>query len=228
MKGLTQWTAGIRQGLLPGVMILLAGCATINDPVTPRMTPYVPAVSPADLAFASPVVASTAGAVVDGNVPEVRGLRNGDKIGISLLGIPTPYSGNDEIDENGSINLPLIGNQKISGLTTAEAELAIENAYIDKQIFKQINAVIVAESEEYYVRGEVRQPGKYPLTTGTTLLRAVVSAGGYTEFAQPRKITIKRGDKVETYDTKRIESLQDPDPVINPDDIIVVDRRFIL
>ncbi len=228
MMGLKHWAAGIWKGLLwPGVMILLAGCATVTEPVTPRLVPYVPDVSPADLAFASPGVAPAA-AVVDGNVPEIRRLRNGDKVGISLLGIPTAYSGNDEIDENGCVNLPLIGNQKIAGLTTAEAELAVENAYIDKQIFKQINAVIVAESEEYYVRGEVRQPGKYPLTTGTTLLRAVVSAAGYTEFANPRKVTIKRGDKVETYDTRRIESLQDPDPVINPDDIIVVDRRFIL
>ena len=123
MKGLTQWAAGIWKGLLwTGVMILLAGCAAVNEPVTPRLVPYVPDVSPADLAFASPGIAPVA--VVDGNVPEIRRLRNGDKVGISLLGIPTAYSGNDEIDENGCVNLPLIGNQKIAGLTTAEAELA--------------------------------------------------------------------------------------------------------
>jgi len=229
MKGLKQWMVAVGHGLCVGAMVLLAGCMTVGEPVTPRMLPYAPDVSPSDLAFASPVaVPAVASPAAAANVAEVRRLRIGDKVAISLLGVPTPYNGNDQIDENGCVNLPLIGNQKLSGLTTAEAELAVENSYIDKQIFKQINVVIVAESEEFYVRGEVRLPGKYPLTPGMTLLRAVVAAGGYTEFANPRKITVKRGDKVDTYDTKRIESLQDQDPVIDPDDIIVVDRRYIL
>ncbi|HEY1496427.1 MAG TPA: M56 family metallopeptidase [Candidatus Solibacter sp.] len=52
--------------------------------------------------------------------------------------------------------------------------------------------------KKYFVRGEVRSPGSFPLTYPTTVLKALVDAGGFQEFAKTDEIRIRRteGGKV--------------------------------
>ena len=44
-----------------------------------------------------------------------------------------------------------------------------------------------------YVFGEVRRPGLQPLTKDLTVLRALINAGGFTNFASLRSVSIIRG-----------------------------------
>jgi polysaccharide export outer membrane protein len=48
-------------------------------------------------------------------------------------------------------------------------------------------------SKKYYIQGEVIKPGAYPLVIPTTILEALVNAGGFREFANTNKIVILRG-----------------------------------
>lgn len=215
------------RSVLAAVALAASGCAGTGT--SPRMERYRPDVRATDRNSweqAAQGTASAANAQHSAGRGGVRRIRNGARVSISTLGIPQAEEIKDVVDDRGCINLSLIGTIKIAGLTTSEAEEAIENAYVSKHYYNKITVVVVAEEDEYYVRGEVRAPGKYPLNAGMTLLRAITTAGGYTDFANPRKINIFRGDKVFRYDAKKIEALEAKDPLIEPDDVVVVERGW--
>jgi len=224
---------------------LLAVCSA--NPVSPRAEPYRPNVAPENvlqsvrekmppaslgaLAMKSDAAdVGSAGAVISDEAGlSSRRLRKGDRIVISKLGIPQPETIKEVIDEHGNVNLSLVGSVKVDGLTTAEAEAAIEQAYVEGGYYRKINVVVVPEEyPQYFVRGEVKAPGRYPVTAGLTLLRAIAASGGYTDFANSRRISIYRGSKVLRFDATKIENLKEQDPPIEPEDVIVVERKLFL
>lgn len=80
--------------------------------------------------------------------------------------------------------------------------------------------------------GEVKQPGavEFDDDDRITVLGAIARVGGLTERAS-RKVRIKRraanGRTVETViNFKRIVSGKDPDPVLSPDDVLIVEESF--
>ena len=152
-------------------------------------------------------------------------LARGDAVLLYLRGIPNPEDINDMVDSLGNVTLPLIGKVRVEGLTTAEAEATIEKLYIDGDIYKSIDVIMVAKEGEYFVRGEVKREGKYPVRGELTLLQAVAEAGGYTDFAKDTEIKVIRGDHDMTYNARRIETRRDSDPVIKAGDIVIVPRR---
>jgi polysaccharide biosynthesis/export protein len=50
-------------------------------------------------------------------------------------------------------------------------------------------------SSKYYVTGSVSKTGMYPLVVPTTVLEAITLAGGFTEFANKKKVVILRKGK---------------------------------
>lgn len=152
-------------------------------------------------------------------------LKRGDRVNVFLRGIPEPEDISDIVDENGNIKLGLVGSVNVSGLTTAQAETAIEQAYMDGGFYNRIDVIIVSQSDNYFVRGEVQRPGRYPLSGDMTLIQAISTAGGYTDYARQSRVNIIRDGKSHRYNASRIEEQRDPDPAIKPGDIIVVDRR---
>lgn len=152
-------------------------------------------------------------------------LRRGDRVNVFLRGIPTPEDISDVVDELGNIKIGLIGSVRVAGLTTAEAEKAIERAFIDGGFYRRIDAIIVAQGDEYFVRGEVQRPGRYPMGGDISLIQALSAAGGYTDYARRSRISIIRGGESLSFNASRIERQRDPDPLIKPGDIIIVNRR---
>ena len=157
----------------------------------------------------------------------VRKLGRGDRIIIYLRGIPVPEKIEDIIDGFGECTLPYIGEVQMQGKTTSEVERLIEAAYVDGGIYRHINIIVVAEDEMYFVQGEVAKQGKFPLSGPVTLLQAISEAGGYSPFAQRKKIKVIRGDEILYYNAKDIAAGELSDPPIKPDDIIEVLRKVI-
>lgn len=155
-------------------------------------------------------------------------LRSGDEMSISLRGIPRPEDVRNVVDSTGTINLPFIGTIKVEGLTSSEAEKAIEKAYIEGDYYKKINVIIVSAQGEYFVGGEVKNEGKYSLSGDLTLLQAITVAGGYTDYAKRTQTKIKRGNKVMYFNIDKIEKIKAKDPLIKSGDIITVPRRIFL
>lgn len=108
------------------------------------------------------------------------------------------------IAENGTIYFPFAGVVKVSGLTlgqvrdllTQRLSATIENVQLDVRI-------AAYRSQRVYVVGEVKQPGIVPITdVPMTLVEAVNQAGGFTDQADRRSVTLTRGDT-----TRRIDLL---------------------
>lgn len=103
-------------------------------------------------------------------------------------------SGEFAIRPDGKITMPLIGEVVAAGMTPKQL-----TAHVREKLTKFINSpevfIIVREvrSKKYLVSGEVNRPGSYPLVTPTTIVEAIVNAGGFREFANRKKIIIMRG-----------------------------------
>ncbi len=158
---------------------------------------------------------------------KLRTLKKGDNIIIHLRSIPAPEEIKEVVDGWGEITLPHLGELKIAGKSVSEAERLIESSYIDGGIFKKINAIVVAEDEVYFVRGEVNRRGKFSLSGDITLLQAISEAGDFSPFANKKKIKVMRGDEILMYSVKDITKGKVPDPPIYSDDIIEVLKRVI-
>lgn len=153
-------------------------------------------------------------------------LRVGDPLTVQLRGIPREQSFEFNVDEDGRISLPFIGAIEAAGKTASQLQRDIERAYLDQQIYRQITAVVLIPAQSYFMRGEVRQPGRYPKTAGLTILQAIASAGGYTEYANPRRVNLIRDGRTTRHNARQIERNPDVDIELEAGDIIIVPRSI--
>lgn len=94
---------------------------------------------------------------------------------------------------DGMISIPLVDDIKAAGMTPLQLKellLAKLREYVDTPDV----TVIVTEANSYkvYIQGEVRNPGVVRLRTETSLVQLIVMAGGFTDWADRKKITIIR------------------------------------
>ncbi len=150
-------------------------------------------------------------------------LKPSDPINIRFSGIQELQGLDVVIDENGEINLLHIDTPvKAAGLTTSQLEDKIERLYLDGGIYKTLSVNVTMTAKMYYVQGEVMQPGQFQLTSGTTLLQAIAGARGFSQFANPRKVTITRQGKIYKFNMKEIERDPSQDVKIEAGDVIKV------
>ena len=87
--------------------------------------------------------------------------------------------------------------------------------------------VVPSDALAFVVHGEQDMRFHRPITPGLTLLKAISSAGDFSEFGDKTEVTITRvGDRKEVVDCKK--ALKDPklDRPLFPGDRIYVPRRF--
>lgn len=102
-------------------------------------------------------------------------------------------TGQVTVAEDGTITVPLAGRVKAAGLTTQELQ-----EHLTKKLAADINdptvtvSVASPNSMVFYILGQVRAPGVYPLRSGEVLSQALAQAGGLTPFANARAIRIVR------------------------------------
>lgn len=94
---------------------------------------------------------------------------------------------------DGKISVPLLNDVQAAGLTapvlTTDLTEKLKKFISDPQV-----TVIVSQvnSERIYITGEVNRGGAFPLVSGMTVLQALASAGGFTSFANPKKVYVLR------------------------------------
>lgn len=101
------------------------------------------------------------------------------------------------VDRNGNVAVPFAGPVRVSGLTTTEAAGAIRRALIGRVGNPQVSVTLAANvSNAVTVLGEVRQPGRAPLSTNAdTILDVIAAAGGASRPSQDVEVQIRRGDQ---------------------------------
>ncbi len=153
-------------------------------------------------------------------------LRQGDQISVSLRGIPEPADYEFIIPDDGYIFMPYISPIQAKGLTISELQRLIHGRYIEEQIYRQLSVNVLLPTQHYFVRGEVRAPGRFPLTSGMTVLKAIAAAGGYTEFANPRRVEVIRAGETISGNARQMEQNPEEDFMVQAGDVIIVRRSI--
>ena len=94
---------------------------------------------------------------------------------------------------DGNISLPLIDEVQAAGLTPLQLKEILTDK-LKKFVDLPNVSVTVMEANSYkvYVSGQVRTPGVYRLRSETSILQIVPMAGGFTEWADQKKILVIR------------------------------------
>lgn len=150
-----------------------------------------------------------------------------DTIQIDVFGIPD-LGREVQVDASGRIAMPLAGTIDARGKTSEEVARSIEQAlrarYVrNPQVTVNIKSSV---SQVVTINGQVVEPGLYPVTNQMTLLRAIASAKGFSEFARADEVVILRtvNDRkmAGLYNVSAIERGTYDDPPIYANDVIVV------
>jgi polysaccharide export outer membrane protein len=153
----------------------------------------------------------------------------GDPITISFADVP-PLSMREQhvrVPDSGVITLPYNVRVQAAGKSTGQLEQDIREAYVPKY-FVNLTAIVTTEERSFIVDGEVRNPGQKPYTGEVTVLRAIGTAGGFTEFANRKKVQLRRqnGQRFIINYNKAIEKPELDLPVYPNDHIIVTKSLF--
>ena len=145
------------------------------------------------------------------------------------------------VTDSGEVEVPLIGRVRASGRTCKELAEAIKpmlqrEYFIHATVIIGLDAASLKSRGTVYVSGQVRTQGsiELPPEDRLTVSKAILKAGGFAEFSDSRKVKLvrnKSGGSVETIivdvDAVLTKGQIDKDPILQPDDRIIVPRKFI-
>jgi polysaccharide export outer membrane protein len=156
-------------------------------------------------------------------------LRVSDPVIVTFAGVAnSPGQHSERVLEDGTLTLPFGLKVKAEGKTRSQLQKEIYDLYVPKYYQPQMTITVQTENRFYWVNGEVRQPNRIVFSGETTVMRAIASAGGFTDFANRKKVRLTRanGEKLIINCDK---ALSDPsaDRPVYPGDRIDVVRRII-
>jgi polysaccharide biosynthesis/export protein len=102
-------------------------------------------------------------------------------------------SGRLLVAADGTVTSPLVGQVPAAGYTCEQLQTELREKL--SQFTRSPNVTVriaEAKSRVYYVLGEVRKPGSFPLHSGEVLSQGLAEAGGLSEFADPAAVRLVR------------------------------------
>ena len=141
-------------------------------------------------------------------------------------------SGIYRVSAEGTIDFPLAGHIRVSGLRIDElqGELVqkLKAGYLkDPQVSVMIKSW---NSRKISVLGQVQKPGSVDFFPNMTIVDAIALAGGFTPIADKNTVTLRRevSGKVETktFPVADISEGRFPNVPVLPGDVVVVEERL--
>jgi polysaccharide export outer membrane protein len=170
--------------------------------------------------------------IVSTKLPEgdiVRGpvmLTSGDVVKLTFPGA-AELNQSQKIQADGKINLPMIGEVDAGGRTLADLQQRLEVLY--KPQLQNTTVVVTLESSvtKVVIGGAVSKPGKYEFDRPTTVLQAIMEAGGADKFGTLGRVSIIRlvngQQRTEVLDLKPILQGSPTKPVyVRAGDVVLV------
>lgn len=106
------------------------------------------------------------------------------------------------VDRQGCIHLPKVGELCVNGLTFSQLQPAVETTL--KRAYKGFSLSVSLgqlRSIRVYVTGYAKSPGRYTVSSLTSLINAVLMSGGPASFGDPRRVELRRdGNQVAVFD----------------------------
>jgi protein involved in polysaccharide export with SLBB domain len=155
-------------------------------------------------------------------------MRTGDKITVRLTGVPDgEYVIEVQIPASGDITVPLLTRSfHAAGRNSSQVADEISEAYKVDKIYSNPNVTIIPEERFVNVGGDVRGPSRVLYTPDMTLLTAINSCGGFTEYANRKAVRITRGQQIITVNCVQATAVPGTDPALYPGDVIYVPRTI--
>lgn len=143
----------------------------------------------------------------------------GDKVRMTVFG-EEDLSGEFEIDNTGSLSLPLVGEISARGLTQRELEKKLASVLEEGYLKNPRVNIEVLNFRPFFILGEVNKPGSYPYANDMNVINAVALGGGYTTRAKTGKVLVRRATAPDK------EEWLSEDAVVYPGDLLRVEERF--
>jgi polysaccharide biosynthesis/export protein len=124
-------------------------------------------------------------------------LAPGDEITVTFSSAPE-LNTKQKIQPNGKVSMPTIGDVTASGRTINSLQSTLTSLYQPHLQDPTVVVSLESAAAGVYVSGEVLRPGKIPLDRPMTALEAVMEAGGFTKFANPKQVIVVRNEKGRT------------------------------
>lgn len=118
-------------------------------------------------------------------------LAAGDEISVSFSGAPE-LNTTQKIQPNGKVSLPTVGDVSAAGRSINNLQSNLSALYEPHLQDPTVLVSLGTAAAGVYLSGEVLKPGKIPLDRPMTALEAVMEAGGFTKFANPKQVIVVR------------------------------------
>lgn len=169
-------------------------------------------------------------------------IKPGDTLRIEVLEDPN-LNRSALVLPDGSISVPLAGSIRAGGQTVAQVQAALANQLAPNfaaspNVFVGVDRLAeprvtngggraAGPTMAIYVMGEAAKPGKYDIAPGSTLLQALAETGGFSKFAATKRIQLRRGNAVYTFNYKALEQGATGlgSTVLTAGDVIVIPQR---
>ena len=151
-----------------------------------------------------------------------------DQLNISVWNEPN-ITRTVPVRPDGKISLPLINDVQAAELTPMQLALSITEKLKKFIAEPQVTVIVTGiNSRRFYIVGEMNRAGAFPLLPNMTVLQALSSAGGFTQFAKQKSIYVLRildGKSIKfPFNYKEVIKGSHPEQniVLKPGDTIVV------
>jgi polysaccharide export outer membrane protein len=102
------------------------------------------------------------------------------------------------VRRDGKISLPLLNDLQAAGLTPTQLSSEIVEKLRATIVHPQVTVIVAQMSNpRIYILGQVTRGGAYPLVPDMTAMQALSIAGGFTPFANLKKIHVMRTENGE-------------------------------
>lgn len=173
--------------------------------------------------------------------PQPYRITRGDRLTVSIIGEPELKVAGTRVEPIGTVNLILIKEIPLAGLTIPEAEATVASAYRDRRFLR--NPLVTVDEpapRTVIVSGKVNLQGRQEIPPGTelTIKDLIFKAGGFAETARGSAVRVTRvspDGKREQF-TLDVESGikgrpgangKDAAFVLEPGDVVYVPEKFI-
>jgi len=145
------------------------------------------------------------------------------------------FNGTASVQPGGIVNLPLIGDIQVLGLTVAEAQSAITEKASERLNQPEVTVLLKDYVHPYFVvSGEVGHPGRFEMHGDVTAMEAIAMSGGFKDSSKHSQVVLvrkynKEFAEVTVLDMKAMISPKgiSEDPVLRPGDMLMVPQNTV-
>ena len=150
-----------------------------------------------------------------------------DVLQVTVFQVPD-LSKSTQVNGNGDVTLPLIGQVHVGGRSVEQAQQDIAEKLGKKYVrAPQVTVLVTKSGQRVTVNGSVKSPNVLTIDGRLTLSQAIAATGGLGELANSNRIQVARVSdelvKDNIFDLDQIQSGAIPDPVLQGGDIVVVE-----